>query len=154
MKLCALRRTPAAFAGDDLILALTQWPYNNRLDHAPLGNRGGKFFQRCIVEMTPGLVGMRRDRRNRQHCEARRRRVSSISLSGVGHQRLFTPGFAEQCPQPAAERRGLSFAAALRLGEEDLALLTPAGADVLPGKAFGAVTRFGLRRAADAGGRP
>ncbi|KAK0330219.1 hypothetical protein LTR94_033717, partial [Friedmanniomyces endolithicus] len=52
----ALRRAPAAFAGDDLVI-MAVGADDDRLDHAALGDRGGEFLQRGFVEMAARLAG-------------------------------------------------------------------------------------------------
>src|SRR5438105_6199587 len=55
----ALRRAPAALAGDDLIaLAVAVRPQQDRLEHAALGNRIGEFVDRILAELDSRLIGV------------------------------------------------------------------------------------------------
>ena len=93
-----LRRAPAAFTRDDLII-VTVRPDDDRLDQSARGDRGGEFVEQRIVEMATRLIGVRRQGADRQHAYAARR----VAL-GAGRDRCLgrhlTQQRAEAPPQP------------------------------------------------------
>ena len=57
MQLRDLRGTPAAFSGDDLVLALlARGAHDQRLDHTFLSDRLRKLLQGSGIKMAPGLI--------------------------------------------------------------------------------------------------
>ena len=92
----ALRRAPATLTGDDLVIATVR-PDQDRLEYPARRDRLGQFVERRVVEHAARLAGLRRQRADRQHANARRRIVAASGRYWLGRD------VAEERVQPAAE---------------------------------------------------
>jgi hypothetical protein len=105
-----LRRTPAAFAGDDLVGATAlavgadMLAHHDRLDHALRADRRGQFLQLRVVHRAPRLVFAGHHRIDRQGAQRvaghrlQRRRLGG----GLGAEQRF-----QSAPEAALLRRAL-----------------------------------------------
>ncbi len=86
-----LRRTPAAFAGDDLVqtLAGRVRTHDQRLQHTATAQRIGQFLQGFGVEMTARLIRVGGDLFDRNQAAVPRRRCRDVGFAqiDIGHQR-------------------------------------------------------------------
>ncbi|TCO14670.1 hypothetical protein EV666_103178 [Camelimonas lactis] len=94
-----LRRPPAALTSDQFkyVWQIGQLPDNDRLDNAPLSNRGSKFLKITFGEVSPRITGIGTDKFNGDT-------TLPTNVTGVA-QRHITAGFADQGRQAAAEPR-------------------------------------------------
>ena len=78
-----LGRAPAALAHDELVVPSPSLLHHDRLEQADLGDGGGQFFERFLVEGLPRLARIRRDRADRDFLEVRARDLAQSRVGGV-----------------------------------------------------------------------
>ena len=94
----ALRRPPAPLARDDLIV-MPMRPHHDRLDQPTRRDRRRQLVEHRLVEMPSRLIGMRRQRTDRQHPHARRLRCRCA----IGRYRRLSRHLAEQRVEAPAQ---------------------------------------------------
>ena len=99
--------TPAALAGDDLII-LAMRADDDWLDQPARRDRGGQFVERGFLEMAARLIGVRRHRTHGQHPYATNRRLVPRP------DRRLTRHIAKQCSQATPQTGTRTFGRRLR----------------------------------------